>query len=82
MNRTRSIPELLTAIPTILDTTLIPEGAIFREPLTLSSSPSDVKKAYLRAVRLVHPDKLVGTIISSSPPLISPFFLHRCRAHL
>lgn len=59
MNRTRSIPELLTTIPTIIDTSIVPEGSIFKEPLTLSTPPNEVKKAYLRAVRLVHPDKLV-----------------------
>jgi hypothetical protein len=74
MNRTRSIPELLTAIPSLLDPSLVPEGAICREPLTLSSPPSDVKKAYLRAIRLVHPDKLVGHNISPPPPLLTHHF--------
>jgi hypothetical protein len=71
MNRTRSIPELLAALPS-LDPTLFPEGAISREELTLSSSPSDVKKAYLRAIRLVHPDKLVGKSLSPLPLLLLP----------
>ena len=65
MNRTRSIPELLTAIPSIIDTSIVPEGSIYKEPLTISTPPIDVKKAYLRAVRLVHPDKLVGKINSN-----------------
>lgn len=71
MNRCRSIPELLTTIPTILDTSIVPEGSIFKEPLTLSTPPTDVKKAYLRAVRLVHPDKLVALDLNFEKKLLA-----------
>eukprot|EP00604_Paraphysomonas_vestita_P003940 CAMPEP_0174824102 /NCGR_PEP_ID=MMETSP1107-20130205/30643_1 /TAXON_ID=36770 /ORGANISM="Paraphysomonas vestita, Strain GFlagA" /LENGTH=304 /DNA_ID=CAMNT_0016049589 /DNA_START=457 /DNA_END=1371 /DNA_ORIENTATION=- len=71
MNRTRSIPELLTTIPTIIDTSIVPEGSIFKEPLTLSTPPNEVKKAYLRAVRLVHPDKLVSLDLNFEKKLLA-----------
>ncbi len=53
---TNHIGDLLTTLPSIL--TFIPMNTISPTPLNSSSSPTDIKKAYLKAIRLVHPDKL------------------------
>ena len=57
-NRGKSIEELLNTLDTILPE-CVPRGCLSAGPLVLgSSSPSEVKKAYMKAVRLIHPDKL------------------------
>ena len=53
---TNHIGDLLTALPSILS--FIPVNTITTSPLNSSSSQADIKKAYLKAIRLVHPDKL------------------------
>ena len=37
-----------------------PDCSLAVKPLQKSDPPSDVKKAYRKAVRLVHPDKIAG----------------------
>ncbi len=58
--RPRVLGELLNAIPALLGPSIIPEGGITSRPLEKTDPPADIKKAYRRAVRLVHPDKIAG----------------------
>lgn len=58
----RVLGELINAIPSLLGPTVIPpESSLVVKPLQKGDSPSEVKKAYRRAVRLVHPDKIAGS---------------------
>jgi len=50
------IGDLLTTLPSILN--FIPVNTVTSTPLNSSSPQADIKKAYLKAIRLVHPDKL------------------------
>jgi hypothetical protein len=60
MNKTKSLAGLLTSVHTIVS--LVPADAVVKStPLTDSSEPSEVKKAFMRAVRYLHPDKLSRT---------------------
>jgi hypothetical protein len=45
--------ELLTAIPEVVGVSVAREGSITTQPLDIHSSPSDIKKAYVKALRLV-----------------------------
>jgi hypothetical protein len=63
----RSFGEMLTLLPSLLGPQLCPPGAITTAPLTVSSPPPDIKRAYMKAVRCVHPDKIPGTL---PPPLL------------
>lgn len=45
--------ELLTAIPDIVGPSIAAIDSITKEPLDIHSSPSDIKKAYVKALRLV-----------------------------
>ena len=42
-----------------MDNVIVPSDS---PSLTVASPPSDVKKAYMKAVRLIHPDKLSASI--------------------
>lgn len=53
---------MLTLLPSILGPDICPQGSITSTPLTISSPPSDIKKAYMKAVRCVHPDKIPGKL--------------------
>ena len=53
---------MLSLLPTLLGPDICPVGSITSTPLNISSPPSDVKKAYMKAVRCVHPDKIPGMI--------------------
>ncbi len=53
---TNHIADLLTTLPSILN--FIPINTVTTTPLNSASSQADIKKAYLKAIRLVHPDKL------------------------
>ena len=53
-SRGRSIQELLNTLHTVLPG-LVP---VDLNSLSESSSPSDVKKAYMKSIRYIHPDKL------------------------
>lgn len=56
----RSLPELLSLVHVLLGPDLCPPTAIVSAPLTISASPAEVKKAFFKAVRIVHPDKIAG----------------------
>jgi len=60
MNRTRCVADLLATAHTVIS--LIPPDGIVADaankPLTDASPVADVKKAFFRAVRFVHPDKI------------------------
>eukprot|EP00602_Paraphysomonas_sp_CaronLab_P003686 CAMPEP_0185032910 /NCGR_PEP_ID=MMETSP1103-20130426/21438_1 /TAXON_ID=36769 /ORGANISM="Paraphysomonas bandaiensis, Strain Caron Lab Isolate" /LENGTH=548 /DNA_ID=CAMNT_0027568993 /DNA_START=327 /DNA_END=1973 /DNA_ORIENTATION=- len=71
MKRPRSLGELLSNIPDLLGPTICPEFSISRSPLTLSTSPTEIKKAYLKAVRLVHPDKLAAVDVDIEKKMLA-----------
>ena len=55
---------MLQTLPSVLPE-IVMDGMIVSAdapPLTVASPPADVKKAYMKAVRLIHPDKLSATI--------------------
>lgn len=56
---------MLTLLPDLLGSQICPPGSITSTPLTVSSPPADVKKAYMKAVRCVHPDKIPGLHVFS-----------------
>jgi hypothetical protein len=57
--RPRDFGEMLSTLHTIIPT--IAENEIVgEESLTSHSSPNLIKKAYLRAIRMLHPDKFDG----------------------
>lgn len=65
----RSFGEMLTLLPTLLGAQICPPGSITATPLTVSSPPADIKRAYMKAVRCVHPDKIPGHTLPS--PLLA-----------
>ena len=59
--RPRVLGELLNAIPALLGPSVVPpDCSLATTPLQRSDPPALVKKAYRKAVRLVHPDKIAG----------------------
>ena len=61
MNRNKSIAEMLATVHTLIPSVVPVDGVVadvINSPLTDSSSVSDIKKAFHRAVRYVHPDKI------------------------
>lgn len=60
--RERDIAELLSTVHQIVS--FIPENAIVNSAqiITTKSPPSEIKRAYMKAVRFVHPDKLPESI--------------------
>lgn len=60
--RPRVLGELLNALPALLGPSVVPpESSLATTPLQKSDPPEVVRKAYRKAVRLVHPDKIAGT---------------------
>ena len=60
MNRTKCVSDLLATAHTIISL-IPPDGIVLdaaNKPLTDASPVADVKKAFFRAVRFVHPDKI------------------------
>mmetsp|Transcript_16347 Transcript_16347/g.24641 ORF Transcript_16347/g.24641 Transcript_16347/m.24641 type:complete len:1163 (+) Transcript_16347:260-3748(+) len=58
----KHIGELLTSLPGLLGPDVCPPGTVGSAPLGLMSTPVEIKKAYMKAVRVIHPDKLSATI--------------------
>lgn len=59
--RPRVLGELLNSLPVLLGPSIIPPScSLVTEPLKRSDAAGEVKRAYRRAVRLVHPDKIAG----------------------
>ena len=71
-----SLGELLQTLPNILPD-VVPVGAICSpsNPLSSSSLPSDVKKAYMKAVRFIHPDKLSASVTNETKILAEAIFV-------
>lgn len=57
--RDRDIGELLSSLHTIV-CSVTAEMIVGDKVLTAQSPPADIKKAYLRAARQIHPDKFTG----------------------
>ncbi len=70
-SKQRSLPELISSLHTLLE--IVPEGAL--PPLSESSSCSDVKKGYLKAVRIIHPDKLPANMVLEHRVLAEAVFV-------
>jgi hypothetical protein len=59
--RGRVLGELLNATPALLGPSIVPpDCSLAATPLLKTDPPALVKKAYRKAVRLVHPDKIAG----------------------
>ena len=57
-NKSKSIDELLNSVDIILPS-CVAKGSIVVS-VSQPAQPSDIKKAYMKIVRLIHPDKLSG----------------------
>lgn len=71
-NRTAGIIEMLSTLDKILPT-CIPQG--FLTLNAANAAPSDVRKGYMRAVRLIHPDKLSPDLDLESKILAESVFI-------
>lgn len=56
----RSLSEMLNLLPTV--TQLVPENIFGDVVFSDASPPSDIKKGYMRVVRIIHPDKLSASL--------------------
>ena len=60
--RKKDIGELLSSLHTIIST--VTEGSIVSQPITVATAePNEMKKAYMKAVRQIHPDKYTGKYV-------------------
>lgn len=71
----KGMPELITTLPDIMGFYIFPEH-IANLALTSASSPSEVKKAYLKTVKVIHPDKLPGTLDMEQRMLIEEVYIY------
>ena len=69
----KHISELLNTMDTIA--TFIPPLSITKSKLDGSSSLEEIKKAYLKAVRFVHPDKISNDIDLDQQLLAQEMFI-------
>ena len=67
-NKSKNIEELLNSVDIILPS-CVAKGSIVVS-VSQPAQPSDIKKAYMKIVRLIHPDKLSGIYIFKSNLLI------------
>jgi hypothetical protein len=70
----RSLPSLLSSLHSIVPD-IVEQGAVCAQPMANATPPKDVKKAYMRAVRLIHPDKVSNSVGPRSQLLAEGAFI-------